>query len=198
MNAALKQRPYFTYADYCNWEEDDRWELINGEAFAMSAPSRIHQEIVLELGRQVANYLKGKPCKPYIAPFDVRLPKKNEKDAQIDTVVQPDVSVICDRNKLDDKGCRGAPDWIIEILSPSTAIRDMDVKYQLYQQYGVKEYWIINPQEKWGMIYLLNAQQTYERLKMFSLVETTQVSLFPDLLIDWSFLAEEETLFNHP
>ncbi len=192
MNAALKQPLYFTYGDYCNWSEDERWELIDGQAYAMSAPSRVHQEIVLELGRQIANYLKGKPCKPYIAPFDIRLPKKNEKDDKIDTVVQPDISVICDRNKLDDKGCRGAPDWIIEILSPSTAIRDMDIKFKLYQAHGVKEYWLINPQEKWGMIYILNAQQTYERSKMFPLSETTQVTLFPDLSIDWTFFTTEE------
>lgn len=192
MNAALKYPPYFTYGDYCNWSEDERWELIDGQAYAMSAPSRVHQEIVLELGTQIHNYLKGKPCKPYIAPFDVRLPKKNEKDEQIDTVVQPDISVICDRNKLDDKGCRGAPDWIIEILSPSTAIRDMDVKFQLYQTHGVKEYWLINPQEKWGMIYILNAQQKYERSKMFPLSETTQVTIFPDLSIDWTFFTTEE------
>jgi Uma2 family endonuclease len=192
MNAALKQPLYFTYGDYCNWSEDERWELIDGQAYAMSAPSRVHQEIVLELGTQINTYLKGKPCKPYIAPFDVRLPKKNEKDDKIDTVVQPDISVICDRNKLDDKGCRGAPDWIIEILSPSTAIRDMDIKFQLYQMHGVKEYWLINPQEKWGMIYILNAQQTYERSKMFPLSETTQVTLFPDLSIDWTFFTSEE------
>ncbi len=191
MNAALKYPDYFTYGDYSQWSEDERWELINGEAFAMSAPSRLHQEIVLELGRQIANYLKGKSCKPYIAPFDVRLPKNNEQDDKIDTVVQPDISVICDKNKLDDKGCRGAPDWIIEILSPSTAIRDMDVKYQLYQQVGVKEYWIISPTEKWGMKYILNENKTYNQPKIFSLSETTQVSLFPDLLIELDFLSSE-------
>ncbi len=191
MNAALKYPDYFTYGDYSQWSEDERWELINGEAFAMSAPSRLHQEIIFELSGQIRNYLKGKSCKGYSAPFDVRLPKNNEQDDKIDTVVQPDISVICDKNKLDDKGCRGAPDWIIEILSPSTAIRDMDIKYQLYQQVGVKEYWIISPTEKWGMKYLLNENKTYNQPKIFSLSETTQVALFPDLLIEWDFLSSE-------
>jgi len=191
MNAALKCPDYFTYGDYSQWSEDERWELIDGQAYAMSAPSRRHQEIVLELGRQIANYLKGKSCKPYIAPFDVRLPKNNEQDNKVDTVVQPDISVICDKNKLDDKGCRGAPDWIIEILSPSTATRDMDIKRQLYQQYGIKEYWIISSTEKWGMKYILNEHQIYDQPTIFSLSETTPVSLFPDLLIEWDFLSNE-------
>jgi Uma2 family endonuclease len=191
MNAALKYPDYFTYGDYSRWSEDERWELIDGQAYAMSAPSRLHQEIIFEVGRQIGNYLKGKSCKGYVAPFDVRLPKNNEKDDKVDTVVQPDISVICDKNKLDDKGCRGAPDWVIEILSPSTATRDMDVKHQLYQQHGVKEYWIISSTEKWGMKYILNEHQMYDPPKIFSLSETTQVSLFPDLLIEWDFLSLE-------
>lgn len=191
MNVAFKQLDYFTYGDYCRWSEDERWELINGEAYAMSAPSRLHQEVVLEIAVQIGNYLKGKSCKGYVAPFDVRLPRNNEQDHKIDTVVQPDISVICDKNKLDDKGCRGAPDWIIEILSPTTAIRDMDIKRELYQQYGVKEYWIISSTEKWGMQYLLNDNKTYHQPKIFSLTDTTPVSLFPDLFIDWTFLTEE-------
>jgi len=191
MNAALKQRDYFTYANYCQWSEEEHWELINGDAYMMSAPSRLHQEIVFEIAGQIRNYLKGKPCKGYVAPFDVRLPKKNEQDDVIDTVVQPDIAVICDRNKLDDKGCRGAPDWIIEILSPATALRDMDLKRHLYEVSGVKEYWIIHPTEQWGMIYLLNDQQTYEQVKMFALSQTTQVALFTDLQIEWTFLEQE-------
>jgi Uma2 family endonuclease len=188
MNAALKLPTHYTYADYCNWSEDERWELINGEAYAMSAPSRLHQKILVELARQIGNYLEEKTCEIYVAPFDVRLPKRNEKDEQIDTVVQPDLSIICDENKLDDKGCRGAPDWIIEILSPSSKLMDMEVKRKLYEQHGVKEYWIIHPEERYIMIYLFDFQGKYNQPIIFSLDKPVQVSLFPDLNIDWEFL----------
>ena len=188
MNAALKLPIKYTYADYCNWSEDERWELIDGEAYAMSAPSRLHQKILVELARQIGNYLEEKTCEVYVAPFDVRLPKRNEKDEQVDTVVQPDISVICDENKLDDKGCRGAPDWVIEILSPSNSFRDLDVKRKLYEQHGVKEYWIINPEENQLMVYLFYYQDKSNQPLIHSLKQPVQVSLFPDLFIDWEFL----------
>ncbi|MEY3220019.1 MAG: hypothetical protein RIT27_1376 [Pseudomonadota bacterium] len=189
MNAVLKLSAHFTYADYCNWSEEERWELINGEAYAMSAPSRLHQKIVSELSRQIGNYLQGKSCEIYVAPFDVRLPTRNEKDEQIDTVVQPDISVICNEEKLDEKGCRGAPDWIIEILSPSSAFRDMELKRKLYERHGVREYWIIHPTERWLMIYFLDLQGKYGNYQMFPLEKTSQVAIFPDLQIDWEFLS---------
>jgi len=120
---------YHTYADYCSWPDDARYELIDGVAYAMGpAPVRRHQGILGEVFRQVANVLEGSPCRPYIAPFDVRLPKAGEIDDEVNTVVQPDLVVICDRAKLDDKGCRGAPDWVVEVLSPSTAGHDQILK----------------------------------------------------------------------
>jgi Uma2 family endonuclease len=192
MNAALKLPTTFTYADYCHWPEDERWELIHGEAYAMTAPLRIHQKFISELDRQIGNYLQGKPCEVYVAPFDVRLPKGKEADGRVDNVVQPDISVICDKSKLDAKGCRGAPDWIIEILSPSTALRDMDAKRNLYQTHGVREYWIIQPSERWGMIYLPDAEGRYGLPRMFALGQPTPVAVFPDLAIDWGFLQAEE------
>jgi Uma2 family endonuclease len=192
MNAALKLPTKYTYGDYCNWSEDERWELIDGEAYAMSAPSRLHQKILVELARQIGNYLEEKTCEVYVAPFDVRLPKKNEKDEQIDTVVQPDISVICDENKLDNKGCRGAPDWVIEILSPSNSFRDLEVKKELYEKHGVKEYWIINPEESQLMVYLLDFQGKYSQPFIYSLEQPVQVSLFPDLKIDWEFLSPKQ------
>jgi Uma2 family endonuclease len=188
MNAALKLPTHYTYADYYNWSEEERWELINGEAYAMSAPSRLHQKILLEIAFQIRSYLKEKTCEIYVAPFDVRLPKRNEKDEQIDTVVQPDLSIICDEKKLDDKGCRGAPDWIIEILSPSSKLMDMEVKRKLYEQHGVKEYWIIHPEERYLMIYLLDFQGKYNQPIIYPLDKPVQVSLFSDLSIDWEFL----------
>jgi Uma2 family endonuclease len=152
----LDQLPdnYFTFHDYQQWEGDERYELIDGEAYAMSpAPSRRHQDVVFGLARQLADALEGGPCRVYLAPFDVRLPRATEADAEIDTVVQPDISVICDEKKLDDAGCRGAPDVIVEVISPATAARDRILKRDLYQLHGVGEYWLIDPEKRSLTIY---------------------------------------------
>lgn len=141
----LKQDSYYTYADYLTWGEDTRYELINGSPYAMSpAPGRIHQEVSGALYSQLYSFLRGKVCKVYSAPFDVRL----NADEEDDTVVQPDITVICDKSKLDDKGCKGVPDMIIEILSPSSARRDKLEKFQLYRRVGIREYWIVDPETK--------------------------------------------------
>ena len=189
MNTAEKLPQHYTYADYAQWPDDERWELINGEAYAMTAPQRLHQDIVFELGRQIGNYLQGKPCKGYTAPFDVRLPRKDEADAKIETVVQPDLSVICDPTKLDRLGCRGAPDWIVEVLSPSTTLKDMNTKRSLYELHGVREYWIIHPEDRWLMVYTLDAQDRYGKPDVFGMDEPTVVQRFADLSIDWQFMA---------
>ena len=132
----------YTYADYCAWDDGKRWELIDGEAFVMEAPSRMHQGILMELSRQVSNFLRGHPCKVFAAPFDVRL---NAEEAD-DTVVQPDLLVVCDGRKLaDGKCCKGAPDFAVEILSPTTAKHDRLRKFNLYLKAGVQEYWIVDP-----------------------------------------------------
>ena len=139
----------FTFADALTWSEDERIEIINGEAFMMATPSRIHQEISGELFRQLANFLEGKKCKVYPAPFGVRLFEQNEDSPEdVNTVVEPDISVVCDRNKLDDHGCKGAPDMLIEILSPSSLRHDRLVKLNLYQRAGVREYWIVDPENR--------------------------------------------------
>jgi Uma2 family endonuclease len=189
MITAEELQKKYTYADYAQWPEDERWELIEGVAYAMTGPLRIHQEIVSELGRQIGNYLQGKPCKIYVAPFDVRLPRQDEADANVETVVQPDLSIICDKAKLDKLGCRGAPDWIVEVLSPSTTLKDMNTKRSLYEQHGVQEYWIIHPEDRWLMVYTLDAQERYGKPGVFGMDEPTTVQLFPDLSIDWSFMA---------
>ncbi|MFI3119885.1 MAG: Uma2 family endonuclease [Methylococcaceae bacterium] len=189
MNTAEQLHPKYSYADYAQWPEDERWELIDGVPYAMTAPQRLHQDIVFELGRQIGNYLQGKPCKGYTAPFDVRLPRQDEADAKVETVVQPDLSVICDPSKLDKQGCRGAPDWIVEVLSPSTALKDMDSKRGLYQRHGVQEYWIIHPEDRWILVYTLDAQGRYGQPGVFGMDEPTVVQRFPELSIDWSFMA---------
>ena len=146
----------YTYADYLTWDENERIELLNGAPVMMASPSRVHQEISMEISRQLANFLEGKKCRVYAAPFAVRLFEK-EKDApeDVDTVVEPDISVVCDTNKLDEHGCKGAPDLIVEILSPSTARHDRLVKLGEYQRAGVREYWIVSPDERTVQTYLL-------------------------------------------
>lgn len=138
----LKEQDHFTYADYEQWDTDERYELIEGVPYLMSpGPSQAHQELSSELHRQLANFLKGKPCKVFHAPFDVRL----NADEADDTVVQPDLLVVCDKEKLDGKCCKGAPDLVIEILSPSTAKFDKHTKFHQYLRAGVREYWIVDP-----------------------------------------------------
>ena len=149
---ALKLDTRFTYKDYASWTTDDRFELIDGVPYLMSpAPSYRHQIVIGAIYSQLAGYLKGKPCKVIVSPFDVRL----NHDKGDDIVVQPDIVVICDKNKLDDKGCKGAPDMIVEVLSPSSARLDTLVKFQKYQNAGVKEYWIVDPNIKTAVVHIL-------------------------------------------
>ncbi len=180
---------HFTYGDYCDWPEDERWELIDGVAYAMTpAPSRLHQDFVIDLGAQIHGHLKDRGCKIYVAPFDVRFPHSDEADAQIDTVLQPDVAVICDPSKLDDKGCRGAPDWVIEILSPSTAARDMIQKRGVYERHGVREYWIVDPTNRLLTIYRLEAG-SFGKPDIRPLTDKVPSAVLEGLEIDWSRLA---------
>jgi Uma2 family endonuclease len=147
----------YTYGDFCSWSDDERWEIIEGIPVSMSpAPNRYHQRISISLLQQILqNHSKESGCEVYHAPFDVRLPASDGVDDFITTVVQPDISIICDKSKLDDKGCRGAPDLIMEILSASTASRDLQIKKDLYEKHGVKEYWIVQPMEGIVIVYKL-------------------------------------------
>lgn len=145
--AALKPGVRYTYADYKTWPEDERWELIHGVPYAMSpAPVRRHQRLVSLLDFRLNQWFEGKPCMPLVSPLDVFMPDADETLDETDTVVQPDLVVVCDEAKLVDEGIRGAPDFAIEILSPSTAWRDQTVKRDLYEKYGVREFWIVNPE----------------------------------------------------
>jgi Uma2 family endonuclease len=150
---------HFTYGDYRRWPQDERWELIDGVAYNMcAAPNLYHQGIAGELYRQIANFLRGKPCRVFIAPFDVLLPEWPEQDEdEVDTVVQPDIVVYCDRSKLTTKGSRGAPDLAVEVLSPWTSKKDLNEKFRLYQRCGVREYWVIDPGSRSLQFYSLEA-----------------------------------------
>ena len=150
----VNEGPY-TYADYRAWELEagERYELIDGAAYAMSAPNDEHQAVSMELRRQIANFLRGKPCKVRAAPYDVRLFYR--EDGSDHTVVQPDISVICDERKRGSEGCRGAPDLVVEILSPTNTSEEYVRKFNLYLKAGVREYWIAAPQSKTLQIFSL-------------------------------------------
>lgn len=178
----------YTYADYLTWQFDEMVELIRGKVFRMSpAHGTSHQWISGELFFQIKTHLKEKPCQVFTAPFDVRLPLPPDKqsDHKTDTVVQPDISVVCNLSKLDTRGCKGAPDWIIEILSKGTAQKDFNEKFDLYQHAGVREYWIIHPHEQTVLAYTLNESGKYHliRQKAFVRNERVPVSTFNGLEI---------------
>jgi Uma2 family endonuclease len=160
-----KQNQNLSFSDYLSFPFDERWELIDGTAYKMTpAPSLEHQEISGQLFYLIKGFLKNKPCKILSAPIDVRFSDNDSyDDRNVRTVVQPDIIVVCDKEKLDNRGCKGAPDLVIEILSPESAARDTKDKLRLYEKYGVKEYWIINPLERILSLYKLENGNTYSR-----------------------------------
>ena len=177
----LPQDEKYTYADYLKWDDGKRYELIDGVPYMMSpAPSPRHQEISVEIIRQLANYLVGKTCGVFSAPFDVRL----NADAQDDTVVQPDISVVCDRSKIDERGCKGAPDMVAEILSPSSMRHDQIVKFRKYQEAGVREYWLVNPDIRAVQVFLLENGEYISR--MYEGKDAVPVSVLEDCIVDLS------------
>jgi len=146
----------YTYTDYLTWDDDKRWELIHGVPRMMGAPSSVHQQILMNLSGDFHAFLKGKTCRVFPAAFDVRL----NADTLDDIVVQPDISVICDPSKIEHRGCVGAPDLVVEILSPSTGKHDRLTKMQLYRDAGVREYWIIDPVHKAVEVYVLETGES--------------------------------------
>jgi Uma2 family endonuclease len=170
MGLALKNREVtFTYKDYLTWNDPaERWELIDGIAYDMSpAPWTEHQRVSGDLEYAIRQFLKGKPCEVFHAPFDVRFPDQpDDHDEDVDTVVQPDVLVVCDPTKIDQKGVRGAPDWIIEILSPRTTKKDWNEKFNLYEKNRVREYWLVDTSAQLVHQYRLNESNKYELIKI--------------------------------
>ncbi len=159
----------YSYADYLKWKFEERVELIRGRIMKMTAPNRRHQDVSGNLFLSIATFLKGRKCKVYSAPFDVRLTRSNKlSDEEIKNVVQPDICVVCDESKLDDKGCIGAPDLIIEILSPGNSKKEIRLKHELYEEAGVQEYWIINPVEENVAVLLLNTSGKFEGALLYA------------------------------
>ena len=189
--AFMRQRDvqHHTYADYLIWSADSGNEVIDGIAYVREppSPSRSHQELVLELGRQISNLLAGKSVRAYVAPLDVRLPKVGDADDQIDTVVQPDVFIVCDLRKLDERGMSCAPDWIAEALSPSTAKYDRTTKLRAYERAGVPEVWLIDPADRTVAIHRIVAGR-YTQPAVLELESRTAMAAVPGVSIDWDCL----------
>jgi len=177
----LQEGKRYTYAEYYSWDDDTRWELMEGAPYAMvPAPGQKHQSIVGELYAQLATFLKKKPCKVFVSPFDVRL----NADSNDDTVVQPDVIVVCDMTKLDGKSCVGAPDMVIEVLSPSTARRDRFMKLRLYQLAGIREYWIVDPDLKAVSVHVLEDGKYF--IAVYDETDVAPVNALKGCVIDLS------------
>ena len=184
-----KEELKYTYGDYLHWPEGERWEIIDGVPYDMSpAPSDRHQIVSRELSFQLVAHLRGKPCQVFSAPFDVILPEAGEKEEDAETVVQPDIMVICDRTKITRRGCIGAPDLVIEILSPSTAAKDKNEKKALYEYAGVSELWIVDPDKKMVTVYLRNENKRYNLPKTYDNEDTPTVHILPGMKIDLSLV----------
>ena len=182
----LPKEPHYTYANLLAWEDNTRYELFDGTPVALASPSQEHQRILTALLLQLAAYLEDKPCQVYPAPFDVRLfAAKDQPPETIDTVVQPDLLVVCDPEKVDRQGVHGAPDLVLEILSPSTRRSDRLTKHLLYQRAGVREYWIVDPATRSVAVHLLEAQH-YASPDFYTEGAVVPVSVLAGFSIDLS------------
>lgn len=182
-----------TYADLLEMDDGERYEMIDGYLYMMAGASEVHQYVSTELVVSIGSFLRGKPCRVYHPPFDVRLfEEASDTPDDVDTVVQPDIMVICDKDKIDKRGIKGAPDWVIEILSPSTRRHDKITKLKLYQQAGVREYWIIDPEQRFVDVYILNDNGVLEPKEEYSEKDIAKCSVLPELAIDMSVIFPEE------
>ena len=183
MSEVLTHENIYTEEDYYNLPEDVRAELIDGQIYYMSAPSRIHQKILSFLHVRIANYIDSKdgPCEVYPAPFAVKPFSEDDRN-----VVEPDISVICDPNKLTDRGCTGAPDWIVEIVSPSNSSHDYVRKLNLYMDAGVREYWIVDPLSM--KIFVYHLEETDFKADSYTVQDKIKVNIYDDLWIDFAEL----------
>lgn len=183
----------YTYADYLQWTFEERLELIKGKIFKMTpALAPMHQKISWNISGELYNYLKGKSCQAFSAPFDVRLPhtKSSSFNTEIYTVVQPDISVVCDTSKIDSKGCTGAPDIVIEILSPGNNKKELRNKYEVYEESGVKEYWIVSPQDKTFLQYTLTDAGHYHASRPMTIGDEVITPVLPGFILDLDVIFE--------
>ena len=189
--AQLDLNEQYTYADYLRWKFSEAVELIRGKVLRkMAGPVRAHQRISMNLSRELAVYLKRKPCQVYAAPFDVRLLRSTGNgDAQIKTVVQPDLCVVCDPAKLDTRGCLGAPDWIVEIVSPGSLVLDTRTKFDLYAENGVGEYWLVFPQERAVLTFALQ-NGDYQPTGTYEAAGRLPSHTLPELQLEWADVFE--------
>ena len=186
MGYALRDERRYRYGDYRRWPDDSRYELIEGVAYLMApAPSTNHQTLVLELAFQVRSALEGGTCRILLAPVDVLLPRGEEVDDEVDTVVQPDVLVVCDPAKVVMRGVRGAPDWAVEVLSPSSASHDQTIKLVAYERAGVREYWLVHPTDRVLTVYRLGTDG-YGKPDIQELTGETAVGVLPGVTIRWA------------
>ncbi len=181
---ARKKNVKCSYADYLTWNDDKRYEIIDGEVYDMTGPVLDHQLISMELSRQFANFLDDKPCKVFHAPFDLMLARKNKKAEEIFTVLQPDLFVVCDEKKITQQGVFGAPDIVVEIISPSTASRDNILKRSLYEKAGVKEFWLVHPTDRLIRVYRLGKDGLFGREDIYDHTASIDVATLPGLTID--------------
>ena len=174
----------YTYADYLSWQLDEMVELIRGTVFRQAAaPRLIHQRISGKIFHLLYTFLQGKSCEVFSVPFDVRLPVSSRDPGKINTVVQPDLCVVCDPEKLDELGCVGAPDLIVEILSPGNNKKELQLKYEVYEASDVKEYWVIHPDERTLLIYTLDAGK-YQPSRLFTLGDRVKSQALPGFELD--------------
>ncbi len=187
-------KTHYTYADYLSFKGDERMEIINGEIVMItSSPTPEHQWILKKIQNQLENFLEGKPCESYPAPLDVRLfEKEGDTPENVDTVVQPDIIVVCDKNKFDKKGVKGAPDLAIEILSPSTHRHDCLVKFNLYQRAGVREYWIVDPKNKSVQVFLPDGNGIYRISEAYGSKDIAKVNILNGCFIELSKVFPED------
>lgn len=186
MVAATKKKKVWSYADYCEIDDGKRYEVIGGKLYAMNAPSTDHQRISLKMAVLLYDFFQEKLCEVFIAPVDVALTKKVKSDKEIINVVQPDLLVICDKNKIEKRGIFGAPDLVIEIFSPSTASHDNIRKRRLYEENGVKEYWLIGSDDRLIRVYKLDKDGHYKYEEVYDEESSFKVEQFSGLEIDCS------------
>jgi len=186
-----QENKLYTYSDYLTWPENERWELMEGVPYMQAAPSWQHQAITFELGRQFGNYLLGRPCRVFTAPFDLIILDDDIEEDKSRNVVQPDLLVVCNKSGLKGTGYFGVPDLIIEVCSPSTMRNDKVLKFNKYEKAGVKEYWIVEPEGKFISVFTLQENNRYGRPDIYTESDKVNVNIFEDLIIDLNLVFSE-------